>query len=325
MRCSCSKLLLLSPILVLVYIAIYRSFDKSEVKQLKQQNKNAVSIVAVCCGESRIAEVTTMVKSALVFSTNSYPLRIVLVAEKPLFDLLTLKMESFQKFYNFTFLLKEISFPEENAETWRKLFKPCASQRLFLPSVLWPDVDGSIIYVDSDLIFLSPPQDIFQMLRRFNSTQLAGLAPESESKNTGWYTRFARHPFYGPHGVNSGVMLMNLTRMREVEWELKLLPIYDQYNLNLVFGDQDIINIYFFFHPDELFVLPCEYNYRPDHCMYGVKSCQTADDGIKIIHGNRGYFHKPENQPIFSQIFLAFQKVRKLVNEFSWCLNLIFF
>lgn len=33
----------------------------------------------------------------------------------------------------FTFTIYPITFPEENAREWKKLFKPCASQRLFLP------------------------------------------------------------------------------------------------------------------------------------------------------------------------------------------------
>lgn len=103
-------------------------------------------------------------------------------------------------------------------------------------------------------------------------------------------------------------MLMNFTKMREIKWEQQLLPIYEKYNLNLVFGDQDILNIYFHFHPEQLLLLPCEYNYRPDHCMY-LDLCKSAVNGIKIIHGNRGYFHKAENQPIFSQIYDSFQKV----------------
>lgn len=103
---------------------------------------------------------------------------------------------------------------------------------------------------------------------------------------------------------------MNLTKMREIRWEQQLLPIYEQYNLNLVFGDQDILNIYFHFHPEQLHILSCEYNYRPDHCMY-ISLCKGAVNGIKVIHGNRGYFHKPENQPIFSQIYYSFQKVKK--------------
>lgn len=33
----------------------------------------------------------------------------------------------------FSFTVYSISFPSENAAEWKKLFKPCASQRLFLP------------------------------------------------------------------------------------------------------------------------------------------------------------------------------------------------
>lgn len=38
----------------------------------------------------------------------------------------------------FNYTVYSISFPSENAAEWKKLFKPCASQRLFLPvSFLW--------------------------------------------------------------------------------------------------------------------------------------------------------------------------------------------
>lgn len=121
--------------------------------------------------------------------------------------------------------------------------------------------------------------------------------------------RFARHPFYGKYGLNSGVMLMNLKKMRESKWHQQIPKIYGRYNLSLVFGDQDIINIYFNFNPDQLYLLPCDVNYRPDFCMY--TSMCPVNNGIKVIHGNRGYFHNPENQPIFSQIYNAIQMVRK--------------
>lgn len=142
------------------------------------------------------------------------------------------------------------------------------------------------------------------------------MTPESESKKIGWYSRFARHPYYGDNGINSGVMLMNLKKMRLINWEQSLLPIYNQYHTNLVWGDQDILNIYFHLHPDELNLLPCEFNYRPDHCIY-MSLCEVKD-GIKILHGNRGYFHKDQNQPIFSQIYSAFQKVCSLFRSLFW-------
>nr|CAD7412338.1 unnamed protein product [Timema cristinae] len=137
-----------------------------------------------------------------------------------------------------------------------------------------------------------------------NSTQIAALTPEHEDPNTGWYNRFARHPYYGKLGVNSGVMLMNLTRMRLFSWTDYVVPIYKEYKLTMTWGDQDIINIIFHFHPDKLYVYPCRYNYRPDHCMY-MSVCHGAEQlGVAVLHGSRGSFHA-EKLPAFRAIFKA--------------------
>lgn len=168
------------------------------------------------------------------------------------------------------------------------------------------DID-SVLYLDTDTLFISPVYDVWKYFRDFNSSQIAALSPEHEDANVGWYNRFSRHPYYGKLGVNSGVMLMNLTRMREFKWNLYMLPLYKEYKLKITWGDQDLINILFAYYPDKLYVFPCEFNYRPDHCMY--MSVCDAPNGIQILHGNRGYFHS-EKQPIFSTI-------HRLVEEYQ--------
>ncbi|CAH1786741.1 unnamed protein product [Owenia fusiformis] len=199
-----------------------------------------------------------------------------------------------------------ITFPDgENAEEWKKLFKPCASQRLFLPNIL-ANVD-SILYVDTDILFMRPLDDIWAFFGKFNSSQIAALAPESEDAATGWYNRFARHPFYGKLGVNSGVMLMNLTRMRIVNWQDYILPYYKQYKLKITWGDQDLINIFFHYHPEKLYIYPCQWNYRPDHCMY-MSVCKLAEmDGVSVLHGSRGVYHN-EKQPAFKAVYTAMKQ-----------------
>lgn len=90
----------------------------------------------------------------------------------------------------------------------------------FWYQVILKDVD-SLLYVDTDVLFLRPMDDIWKFLKAFNSTQLAAMAPEHEIPKIGWYSRFARHPFYGVTGVNSGVMLMNLTRIRSTLFRVR--------------------------------------------------------------------------------------------------------
>ena len=98
-------------------------------------------------------------------------------------------------------------------------------------------------------MFLTDLGRIWSHFSQFNSTHLAALTPEHEDANMGWYNRFARHPFYGSLGLNSGVMLMNLTRMREFHFVDKIYPLYDTYKYNITWGDQCLLNILFHFHP----------------------------------------------------------------------------
>lgn len=83
------------------------------------------------------------------------------------------------------------------------------------------DID-SIVYVDSDILFLQPIDHLWAFLSKFTPSQLAAMAPEHEEPRIAWYSRFARHPFYGRTGVNSGVMLMNMTRMRSVSFKVQM-------------------------------------------------------------------------------------------------------
>lgn len=125
--------------------------------------------------------------------------------------------------------------------------------------------------------------------------------------------------------------------MRQFQWAEYVTPVYKKYKLNITWGDQDIINIIFHFHPgthlryiiklsfnfnktfvDKLYIFNCEWNYRPDHCMY-MNICKSAEaNGVHILHGNRGVFHS-ENQPLFNQIYRTFdeyQLTSDVIQEF---------
>jgi len=62
-------------------------------------------------------------------------------------------------------------------------------------------------------------------------------------------------------------MLMNLTRMRHFEWEKYVISFYKEFTTRIA-GDQDIVNCIFHFHPEKVYVLPCNYNYRTVHWYF---------------------------------------------------------
>ncbi|XP_013103261.1 glucoside xylosyltransferase 1 isoform X2 [Stomoxys calcitrans] len=271
-------------------------------KRVVQERRFNIAVVA--CGQ-RLQETLTMIKSALLFNHYKDKLHFLVFSEDQLGISFKEKLSDWKSLIPdiFDFDVLPLRFPPNSETEWKTLFKPCAAQRLFLPSLL--QSFESLLYVDTDIIFLSPVSEVWNFLAKFNESQFAALTPEHEDPNIGWYNRFARHPYYGSLGVNSGVMLMNLTRMRQFKWEEHVLPIHREYKLRITWGDQDIINILFYYHPEKLYILPCEFNYRPDHCMY-MNVCNTSTNGIKIIHGNRGYFHS-NKQPLFRAVFEAIE------------------
>ncbi|NWQ65992.1 GXLT1 xylosyltransferase, partial [Neopipo cinnamomea] len=237
----------------------------------------------------------------------------LIITKECLFSLKGSALDEFPYEGKVNYTLYPITFPTESAAEWKKLFKPCASQRLFLPLIL-KNVD-SLLYVDTDILFLRPVDDIWSFLGKFNSTQIAAMAPEHEEPRIGWYNRFARHPYYGLTGINSGVMLMNMTRIRRkyfkndmtpvrLRWGEILMPLLKKYKLNITWGDQDLLNIMFFHNPESLYVFPCQWNYRPDHCIYGSNCKAAEEEGIFILHGNRGVYHD-DKQPTFRAVYEA--------------------
>ncbi|XP_062246137.1 glucoside xylosyltransferase 1-like isoform X2 [Platichthys flesus] len=282
---------------------------------VKESIDDRSHLAVVACGP-RLEETLTMLKSAVLFSKK--PLHFYIFAEDNLHVSFRSSLDSWPRTVQtkFKFTIYPITFPEENAKEWKKLFKPCASQRLFLPLIL-KEVD-SLLYVDTDIIFLRPVEDMWALLSQFSPSHLAAMAPEHEEPRIGWYNRFARHPYYGKTGINSGVMLMNMTRLREnffkndmttvsLRWEEILMPLLQKYKLNITWGDQDLLNIIFHHNPESLYVFPCQWNYRPDHCIYGSNCQQAEQEGVFILHGNRGVYHD-DKQPAFRAVYEAIQK-----------------
>ena len=74
----------------------------------------------------------------------------------------------------------------------------------------------------------------------------------------------ATHPYYGERGLNAGVLLADLARMRKSTFSAERDDIIATWGKKgaLPWGDQDVLNVYLNAHKDEAYVLPCKYNVR---------------------------------------------------------------
>ena len=113
-----------------------------------------------------------------------------------------------------------------------------------------------------------------------------------------WWTCFI---FWYLSGVNSGVMLMNLTRLRKSQWLDSLMEYYKEYRLRITWGDQDLINIYFHFHPGK---------YLSDRERF------LLNGPMALPQNFNGPYLKP-NGPFFTCIFRFWKLCNRLSLYFS--------
>ena len=154
----------------------------------------------------------------------------------------------------------------------------CAAFKLDILSMV-PPSERHVVYLDVDVVVfsdLAQLQDLFAL----HQDKTLMVARESYRTGTGWYVKARNHKggkthYHQPTGVNSGLMLMNLDRMRRDNLTAEGFLVYNDEPISM--GDQDVINSYAFHRPDEVLILPCEYNRRSDsHC----------DDGDLLLNGN---------------------------------------
>lgn len=182
--------------IVRVNWANIRSISKHEPLQQPLLRDNTMTLVYVMCEDDFNLGIVA-VKSAVAYSSTR--LRLIIIADK-------LNEKKMRKEYSSwpENVRKRVScdvvplwFPKENGLNWQLLFRPCSTQRLFLPNTL-PDVDA-VLYADTDVIFLHPIEDIRRMFYAMNEYQMAGMAPETENLENNYYIkRKVFHPYVQP-------------------------------------------------------------------------------------------------------------------------------
>lgn len=106
--------------------------------------------------------------------------------------------------------------------------------RLLIPDIL--EKEDKVLYLDSDLIISKKLSDLFNL--DMSNFLYAGVHDLSGEKTTKIEIKSA-----GSY-INSGVLLMNLKKLREDNSFLKMSRMYDEFSESLVWVDQCLINKY---------------------------------------------------------------------------------
>lgn len=190
-----------------------------------------------------------------------------------------------------------------------------------------------MILLDSDLKFKQDIGELYALFSKFNDSNLIGIARDGQPvyrhlfwqyRNENPDTRVGNPPPDGLTGFNSGVLLLDLQKMRNSELYKKLLThesvehLTQKYHFKGHLGDQDFFTLLGMEHEELFYVLPCQWNRQlctwwGNHGYGDIIDLYYKCEGeINIYHGNcntpiprdedddeyERYFLKNENKKI---------------------------
>ena len=76
--------------------------------------------------------------------------------------------------------------------------------------------------------------------------------------------------YSGDTGINAGVMLVDFAKARQISPNFlqQLGSLAVLYEEDIVYGDQDLLNIYLHHNKEQLHIIGCNWNYRKGACQY---------------------------------------------------------
>ncbi|XP_042879475.1 glucoside xylosyltransferase 1-like isoform X2 [Penaeus japonicus] len=184
---------------------------------------------------------------------------------------------------------------------------PCSTAKLFQAHQL-QDLDA-VIYLDTDVIFLVPPENLWQEFSKFDSDQVLGMASEAPA-DPREPPRHDQEPRHTPHGLNTGVILMNLTRLRQFPgrgWIGEVVTAFDTFVTAMTSTPSNrLVNAILSQYPNLVRELGCEWNYVSKLCQGGDITCpQVWKRGVSLLHGYGHHFYY--DSPKFMAVYQAWR------------------
>lgn len=259
--------------------------------------------------DRQLRQANVLLKSMAMFTNKKFHIAVVSDGDKSFRDIVQ-QVESWpnHKCEQITFSQHEMSYPKE-ANFLKYMNRPCSSQRHFFPQT-FPQL-GRIINLDTDIMLLSPIEDLWQEFHKFGEHNVIGMSAMIYAHNPK-FRNFPKPQHEGvDDGINTGISLFDLQRWRSnfPNYTAQVIDWYKTYGQDFVFPTQDIFNVWLGKYPEAYFDLPCNWNVRTTLCHQRKTTpsvCRRANaEGAKALHGAGGHF--VDGTPIYADMFNAFE------------------
>lgn len=156
----------------------------------------------------------------------------------------------------FSAVLRDVPPLIQDRFTWSDAATSCEAASLRLAEQ-FPDLKGLVAYLDPHVVIKRDIAEFFAVAQHWNAKQWMGLTDEAGND---WYTSGkTKGPFVAPNGLSGGIVLTHLGKWRRNQ---EFANFALEYNGHMPLGVQDLLNAYFADRPDEVYVMPREWNYR---------------------------------------------------------------
>jgi len=164
----------------------------------------------------QIPQTLTLLKSVVVTLEQDDCVHVILVSNKRLhLQKIQSEVRKWDAAYRGRLYLEFVPLKYPPGRKWmRDLHRSGSTFGIFLPDILPYD---SVIYTDTDVLFLRSIRDLWSEMSKLGPSALASAAIRTMPL---WAIDF---PCVHEQGIGAGVMLMNLTRMRERRWSQKVV------------------------------------------------------------------------------------------------------
>ena len=172
-----------------------------------------------------------------------------------------------------------------------------------------PDTMEKVIMLDADLKFKADIKELFDRFELFEPENVIGIGRDMQPvyRHTFWQyrkenpgTRVGEPPPNGLTGFNSGVLLLDLNRMRKSKLYNSVInadsvkQLTEEFHFKGHLGDQDFFSLLSMKYEELFHILPCNWNRQlctwwKEHGYKDIFEDYFSCDGdIKIYHGNCG-------------------------------------
>uniref|UniRef100_A0A1B6CYE9 LARGE xylosyl- and glucuronyltransferase 1 n=1 Tax=Clastoptera arizonana TaxID=38151 RepID=A0A1B6CYE9_9HEMI len=267
-----------------------------------------IQVAIVCAGYNSSRSVVTLIKSILFYRKN--PLHFHFIADSVAQIILQTLFNTWSvPQVDVSFYLADNVVPDVSWIPNKHYSGVYGLMKLTLPKVL-PGSLHKVIVLDTDVTFATDIAELWKLFSKLQQKQSIGLV-ENQSD---WYLGklWKKHrpwPALG-RGYNTGVILLELKRMRELGWgqlwrQIAEKDLMTHYSTSL--ADQDIFNAVIKQHPYLVMNLPCQWNVQLSDNTRS-ESCYTEVTDLKVIHWNSPKKLKVKNKHVefFRNLYLTF-------------------